>query len=240
MQQLLQFIQRHGAGDPWFHNDNHRDAYFQEFTRYVKGIIWGLRNPGMPAWRKKDVLEYLANFYGCNAVKMNTVKGQAESVLLGVEYKMLQYVLDFKEQDVFIGHYHPLFHQTTRVLNHIRREVGVEFGLDAHPLNINDPQRIALGTRAQYQMIFQQRFHPASLIEGVRRKLELEPDRGWQRDIPKWVHAIIDKLETDGNINADEADRRRDDYFTFTQKLTAEGTAFLLLNMGANSPLRTV
>ncbi|MBS0605769.1 MAG: hypothetical protein KF898_08610 [Parachlamydiales bacterium] len=210
--------------------------YFLTLRSYFKGIIVEMRKESIPVELKQQALQNLANgYYGCNAIRFNSVEREYKRLsqrLPTPEDKILEALQQYKEQ-IFIAHYH--LRSNPSFLNHIRREVGVELGLDRHEIYINDPQ-IENGPRGapdEYRNVFRNAFTHAGILNSMHRAfndLFRSPDYG--RDLGSYINHRLDELEARGLINHQRREDLGDELMPWGFEISESGVKFLLLQVG--------
>ncbi|MBS0653202.1 MAG: hypothetical protein JSR39_06680 [Verrucomicrobia bacterium] len=219
-----------------FANSGGQAEYYLTLRSYFKGIIVEMRKDSVPNELKQHSLENLANgYYGCNAIRFNSVEKEYKRLsnrLPTPEDMILEAMQQFKEQ-IFINHYR-LEHNPS-FLNHIRREVGVELGLDRHPLYINDPQ-IENGprrTREEYLEVFRNALTQRAILNRIGFTLnEMLRNPEYGRDLGLYMKNRLNQLEARGVIDDQQRDDLEDEYMPWGYQISESGTKFLLLQVG--------
>lgn len=219
-----------------FANSGGQEEYFLTLRSYFKGIILEMRKGSIPNELKQQCLENLANgYYGCNAIRFNSVEKEYKRLsnrLPTPEDMILEAMQQFKEQ-IFINHYR-LEHNPS-FLNHIRREVGVELGLDRHPFHINDPQ-IENGpraTREEYLEVFRNALTQGAILNRMSFSLnEMIRNPEYGRDLGLYMKNRLNQLEARGVIDDQQRDDLEDEYMPWGYQISESGTKFLLLQVG--------
>lgn len=219
-----------------FANNGGQAEYYLTLRSYFKGIIVEMRKNNIPNELKQHCLENLANgYYGCNAIRFNSVEKEYKRLsnrLPTPEDMILEAMQQFKEQ-IFINHYR-LAHNPS-FLNHIRREVGVELGLDRHPVHINDPQieNGRRGTREEYLEVFRNALTQRAILNRIGFSLnEMIRTPEYGRDLGLYMKNRLNQLEARGVINEQQRDDLEDEYMPWGYQISDSGTKFLLLQVG--------
>lgn len=213
----------------------HQIEYFNALRSLFKGIIFELRKPEHPIELKRLVLNNLSNTYhGCNAIRFNGVDREYKRLtgrLPNIEDIILEKLQALKEK-IFIDYYH--LEGNPSFLNHIRREVGLELGLNRHPIHINDPS-IEQGlreSRAAYLEIFHQTFTPEFLIDQMHLSLIeiMGTEHGTQ--LGTYLNEKLDLYIQQNHLTEEEAEDLRDRYLEWSYRITRDGATFILLQLG--------
>lgn len=213
-----------------------RQNYLQELSRLLKGVILRLRDPAIPNGRKRQILVRLSGgFFGSPEARLFAIRAQFQKLALRMEDLILGYVQEVKENDLFLRHYNPQENTRESLLNNIRREAGVDLGLN-EPENEEIGGQGIQGNRAEYLQLFNENYLPPFLVASVLSRIEGDEQHSmWQSDIKQFIMDRIRSLAEDGRISQEERTRREGAYFNDNDDPTLEGTAFLLLNLGPNS-----
>lgn len=212
------------------------NEYFLTLRSYFKGIIVEMRKESVPIELKQLALQNLANgYYGCNAIRFNSVEREYKRLsqrLPTPEDKILEAMQQYKEQ-IFIDHYH--LRRNPSFLNHIRREVGEELGLDRHPIYINDPQieNGARGTSDEYRAVFRNALTHADILNRMHRAfndLLRNPDYG--RDLGSYINHRLAELEAQRLIDRQQREDLSEEFMPWGFEISESGVKFLLLQVG--------
>lgn len=230
---------------------------------YLQGIIFELRKPNeknsdepyCPIEKKREAFINLANSAGhCPPRRHEEVKKvylRLSNQMETVENIILGYVQEAKE-DLF-REYYSLSREPVQTLNYIRREVGLEFGLDKHAINLADiyidlhdarsPENrdSKHRTKAQFQETFRRIFTPANAMKVTLHTINkrMATDAEFTAQLSQFIdnevraHFGEESQEVESLPNPYQYDY---DVEGKAYHLTPEGIRFLLCHFGILTP----
>ncbi len=220
-----------------------------EIDLFLKGIIFELRNPGIPIEKKREAIRSLFSASEECPPRKHSEALRVYRVLSNqietLEEILKQYIQMTKE-DLFLNYY-SLSDQSAHTLNYIRREVGAQLGLDINPINLQDtyidiadarspehPYRIDT-TAAQFVDVFNRIYVPSNILTNMRTVLNerIATDADFARMVSQFIHDEIRRHQAAGDVNQADLDMLPLPYQSdSTYHLTAAGVKFLLVHFG--------
>ncbi len=219
---LLQFIRFANSGN---------SEYFITLRSYFKGIIFEMRKETTTDEMKSEALQSLSQgFFGCPAIRFQSVEkvyNKLSGRLPTAEDAILEAFQRYKE-NVFIQHYR--ITDNSPFLNHIRREVGAELGLNTTQIQ-NDPNidNGPRGTREEYLAVFNAAVSIHTLVQGMRTQLNAmmhDPDKS-----EALAEFLSQQIALDNHRQLHRWDLRQN-YLRWGYEFSDEGTRFMIQRAG--------
>ncbi len=226
------------------------NAYYDNLEIIVKNIIFELGKPEIDTSKKRNLMVELAEAYtNCNARKYEEALWQYRKLINrseNLDNLVRIWLQEFKEE-VIMQHYqiHGMEGMSVHILNHARKEVGDEFGLNDLGLVENDPWVFAYDNdeafrrRNRYQMIdfnpeeykrlLNAHYTTEALLQVVSCKIESE-------NVSRVINEYLQNEYTQETITDDDLElmytNSVDENGSSQAKLNYKGVAILLERLG--------